>query len=99
MPRRKKTTKTILANPKPAPEPVPVVVCDDSISKYSKGITLKVKTNRDILLRTGPSKDDPVIAHMPKGSSVIWKGYSAGDNYHVYYGKYTGYVNSKYLGR
>ena len=73
-------------------DPKPADSCGD---KY-KTMTINTKYD-DLMLRSGPATTYPVMAKMPKGSTVTYLGHAEGDWYIVKYRTYIGYANKGYL--
>lgn len=83
------------------PTPQYDIKFDSDICKYCQGITLTVNTITDpLMLRSTPEiRENNIIASMPKGSKVIWKGYYNGEWYKVYYNGLSGFAYKSYLKR
>ena len=81
------------------PAPTPELKFDSDICRFCQGLTLTVNTKiDDLMLRSTPViKSNNIIASMPKGSKVIWRGYYAGDWYQVQYKDKTGFAYKDYL--
>ena len=80
------------------PAPTPELKFDSDICKFCSGITLTVNTKTDdLMLRSTPEIAENIIASMPKGSKVIWRGYYSGNWYQVQYGNKKGFAYKDYL--
>lgn len=74
----------------------------DAATKVDKSLTGTYKTTANLKLRTGAGQTKDILTVIPKGDSVSCYGYYNVDSdkskwYYVAYGKYEGYVSSKYL--
>lgn len=73
-----------------------VVEPTNSCGSSHKDMVVNTKYD-DLMLRSGPGTNYPIMAKMPRGSTVTYLGHAEGDWYIVKYRTYIGYCHKGYL--